>query len=76
MDMTTTSNANVKVVRPIHKKTRGPFSFNLARTQKKERKQMPVITKARSHENCGSRSGSLIGFRFTGLNEKAMFPKR
>jgi hypothetical protein len=25
------------------------------------------MNKARGHENCGSRSVSLIGFRFTGL---------
>ena len=69
MDTTTSSNAIVKLARPIHKKTRGPFSFNLVRTQKKVRKQTPVINKARSHENCGSRSGSVIGFRLTGLNK-------
>jgi hypothetical protein len=67
MDMTTASNARVKLARPIHKKMRGSFSFNLARTQKKVRKQTPVMNKARDHENCGSRSGSFIGFRFTGL---------
>jgi hypothetical protein len=69
MDMTTTSNATVKLARPIHKKARGPFSFNLDRTQKKVRKQTPVTNKASGHENCGSRSGSVIGFRFTGTNK-------
>jgi hypothetical protein len=67
MDITTASNARVKLARPIHKKMRGSFSFSLPRMQKKLRKQIPVMNKARGHENCGSRSGSVIGFRFTGL---------
>jgi len=67
--MTTTSNARVRLVRPIHKKMRGSFSFNRARTQKNVIKQIPVMNKARGHENCGSRSGSFIDFRFTGLSK-------
>ena len=69
MDMTATNNAMVRLVTPIHKKTRGPFWFNLARMQKKATKQTPVINKARGHENCGSRSGSFKDFGFTGLNK-------